>query len=426
MNPDIVFWIFSFLLFVIGLAFVLPPLMKKPTDIADDRRYQNISITKSQLAELETEYKEKRLEKETYLQAKDELEEALYQDLDQAEDSSTGAVSQQHSKLAVLFVALFVPILATAMYLKVGRPEALQESSVDRSTLSTAKNKSSANAQMSIEKMVGKLEDKLKAEPEDFKGWTMLGRSYMVLNRPADAVKAYKKALAIKPDVANVLLQMADALATSRKGNLAGEPEALILQALEKEPGNMMGLWLAGMSANQRGAKDEAIRYWKQVLPMLQSGSKEKNEVIQLITRAGGDVDEPGINQASNTDRSSDDAKKVSTSTGIIVTVDLAEELKARANPNDTVFIYAKAVTGPPMPLAAVRKQVKDLPVKLILDDTMAMMPQLKLSGYKQVTVGARVSVNGTPTKSAGDLYSEQSPISLGDSVSLTIDKILK
>ena len=414
------FWIYAALLLLATLAFLLPPLFRKPTDILDDRRDQNISITKHQLAELEDDYKAGGLEEETYLQAKAELEDALYSDLEGQESQQSSLTANKRmtaSKIPLICVALFIPVLATGMYLKIGNPQGLTESSVD---LSKPVAKKPA---MSFDKMLVKLETRLKAEPDYLKGWQMLGRSYMVVNRPADAVKAYEKAIALQPNDATTLLQLADALGTSTEGDLKGRPEQLILQALKHEPESVMGLWLAGMAAKQRGADEEAVSYWNKVLPKLDA--KDRKEVEQLIAEAGGEASKATASVATNAvPTASTQNQETGTAAQITVKIDISDALKAKTNPDQILFIYAKALSGPSMPLAAIRKQVKDLPVELVLNDSMAMMPQLKISAFKEVKVGARISVSGTPTKSSGDLFTEQSPVKLGDTVSLTIDQI--
>ena len=109
----------------------------------------------------------------------------------------------------------------------------------------------------------------------------------------------------------------------------------------------------------------------------------------------------------------------------IKVIVSLSEELKAKASPTDLVFIYAKAMSGPPMPLAAVRKQVQDLPMEVVLNDAMAMMPNLKLSSFDSVVVGARVSKTGQPIAQNGDLFAEKRSIKNGDNISIEINEVL-
>jgi cytochrome c-type biogenesis protein CcmH len=113
--------------------------------------------------------------------------------------------------------------------------------------------------------------------------------------------------------------------------------------------------------------------------------------------------------------------------TAITVQVDLSPDLMARANDSDTVFIFARAVSGPPMPLAVVRKQVSDLPIEVTLDDSMAMMPQMKLSGFAEVNVGARISKSGNAIPQSGDLKANESQVKTGTdaAVKLLIDSIV-
>jgi cytochrome c-type biogenesis protein CcmH len=109
----------------------------------------------------------------------------------------------------------------------------------------------------------------------------------------------------------------------------------------------------------------------------------------------------------------------------ISVSVALDPALTAQAAPESTVFIYARAVQGPRMPLAILRRQVKDLPVTVTLDDSLAMTPAMTLSKFDQVTIGARVSASGNAMPQSGDLEGSQSPVSVANpgTVAITIDR---
>ena len=93
------------------------------------------------------------------------------------------------------------------------------------------------------------------------------------------------------------------------------------------------------------------------------------------------------------------------------VRVSLNAALQDQAGPDDTVFVYARSVKGPRMPLAIVRKQVRDLPMTVVLDDSLAMSPAMTLSKFDQVTVGARISKSGNAMPQSGDLQGSVSPV---------------
>ncbi len=429
-----IFWIIAIIMMALALAFLLPALRKKSTVIVDDRREQNIIIAKQQLAELEVEHKEGNIEPDAYESAKSELEQALYDDLEGSGKTVIKDTNTTETRYGLIFTALFVPLLAIGLYNLIGKQEAIAQSSMKHPDNMTQEEK-----RTSISDMLSKLENKLKDEPNNIEGWLMLGRSYMVVDRNDDALKAYTKAADLAPDSANALLQIADGIATVKEGDLTGKPETLVLKALQKEPENIMALWLAGMAAKQRGVNAQALQHWTKLEPILDPTSEERRKVRLLITEVGGRVTAlPTTNKASPSAPSAPSvaalaatqeqpsSEQEASGKGINVTISLADELKAKVSPETTVFIYAKAMIGPPMPLAAVRKQVKDLPLKVILDDSMAMMPQLKLSGFEAVKVGARISLSGTPKAQTGDLFSEKTAVKAGDQIELVIDSIVE
>jgi cytochrome c-type biogenesis protein CcmH len=107
-------------------------------------------------------------------------------------------------------------------------------------------------------------------------------------------------------------------------------------------------------------------------------------------------------------------------------TVKLEPTLAAGVSPDDSVYVFARPADGSRMPLALLRKQVKDLPLAFTLDDSMAMSPSMKLSDHGQVIVGARVSRSGSAMPQSGDLEVVSQPVALGSSgLSLVIDRRL-
>jgi cytochrome c-type biogenesis protein CcmH len=101
----------------------------------------------------------------------------------------------------------------------------------------------------------------------------------------------------------------------------------------------------------------------------------------------------------------------------------LAPEFAGKVSPTDTVFIFARAAEGPRAPLAVLRKQARDLPVTFVLDDSMAMSPQMRLSSFARVVVGARVSKSANATPQPGDLHGQSAPVKVGaQGIAVTID----
>jgi cytochrome c-type biogenesis protein CcmH len=279
-----------------------------------------------------------------------------------------------------------------------------------------------------IEKITANLKAEMESNPTDPKGWYMLGRSFMLIKSFSEAAESFDKSLSLRPDRAETMLSLADALSMENQGMLIGRPRKLVNRALTIEPENITALWLSGMAASQENEYLEAIEQWQKVLPFLNDKPDEKTAVIGLISEAKSRLKPEQQNELAAIENQTQELNRTDTSeiknTGIKVSISLANSLKNQVSSDDYVFIYAKAMSGPPMPLAAVRKQVKDLPFVVMLNDEMAMMPDLKLSSFSIVSVGARVSKTGQPIPQNGDLFIERGEIKLGDTISLEINEV--
>lgn len=406
------FWIIAIAMLAVALAFVVLPLLKKPQTEASRRREQNIQIAREQLAELEAEFKAGSIEQDVYTQSREELELALHESLSGLGETGLEADARR-PWFGLVVAGLFVPACSLGLYMMLGSPD-MALAPTNKAQQAVANARQGKATQTDVDTMVTTLREKLEAQPENLTGWMMLGRSYMVMQRFDDAVYSYGKAQGLAPEDPQVLLPLADATAMTQGGRLAGKPLELVSKVLELEPENTMGLWLAGMAATQDNDQNSAIQYWSKLEKLLPPGSDDRIEVRRMLSDLGAKPSaEPQAPQAVG-----------AAGSAISVEVALDATLASLASPEDVVFVYAKAITGPPMPLAAVKYRVSDLPVKVSLGDAQAMMPQMKLSGHKQVTVGARVSKSGQPVAAAGDLFAEKSPVDLGASVVLTINQV--
>ena len=279
--------------------------------------------------------------------------------------------------------------------------------------------------------MVDKLAERLKQDPSDGEGWAMLARSYSVMERNAEALDAYARAIALRKDDPSLLVDYADALAVKNNHSLAGEPMKLITQALKIDPANLKGLALAGTDAYVRGDFAQAVRYWSEV----EKVGPPDNALVQRVSsslaearnRAGlpaapAPVSAPAPAQAAVTQSAPSSA-----AASVGGTVTLSPALLAKASPQDTVFIFARPANGSRMPLAAQRVQVKDLPYRFTLDDSKSMSPAAPMSSSAQVIVGARISKSGDAIPQAGDLSGQVGPVALGtQGIALEINEVRK
>jgi cytochrome c-type biogenesis protein CcmH len=267
--------------------------------------------------------------------------------------------------------------------------------------------------------MIKALSDRLEQNPNDGKGWAMLARSYAVLKRYKEALPAYEKAANLIHDDPVLLVDYADILAAVNGRNLQGKPTELIQSALMLDPTNLKGLNLMGTASYQKGDFTHAIGYWQKILTLVPPESQLAKQVNSNIAIAQNKAAEQGGQPSS---------AKAQAATGaqISVVVKLSPALAGRVSPTDTLFIFAKAVSGPPMPVAVIRAQAKDLPQRFVLNDSLAMMPTMKLSNFKEVTVSAKISKSGNATPQSGDLKGEVGTVKVGTSnVQLVIDKVV-
>jgi cytochrome c-type biogenesis protein CcmH len=424
-----------------ALGWILVPLLRPAAGKRIGREASNVAILRDQLAELDSDLAAGTTTREQYDESRRELERRV---LEESKATPPGPpVPSPSAAWTAALVGSTIPLVALLLYATIGNVESLLPGA-KRDLAASAPSHEVTREQ--VEDMATKLAAKLEKDPDNADGWVMLARTYYALRRNADANKAFERAVALRPDDAGLLADYADALA-STQGGIAGQPLALVERALKADPTHWKALALAGTAAFDRKDYRQAVAYWEKMKATVPAGSPIAASIDNSIAEAralGGLSDVPGPPSAASNAGAKSTASAVKplepaaqsaaaaakpatgTSTSIAGTVALAPALQGKVAPTDTVYIFARAAEGPRMPLAILRKQVKDLPVTFALDDSMAMSPNFALSNFPSVVVGARISKSGNAAPQSGDLEGVSPTVKVGMSgVSVVIDRAL-
>ena len=421
-------------LILLALALLLPTLLRRSapapgdTQPADARR-ANVAVLREQLAALDAERAAGVLDAEQHRMARIEIERRA---LDEEQGAERPAVQLRAGKTAwVLGVA--IPLFVVLVYGVLGNVEALAPTPREDAASGAPGEVTTAQIEAMVDKLAQRMEGKTTPEAGDEQGWTMLARSYAVLQRYPEAARAYVRARALAPDNAQLLADHADVLAMTQGQSLAGEPSKLVARALQLDPKNLKALALAGSAAFERKDFAAALQYWGQAQQLAPPGSEFASGLESSIQQARSAASAGGTPIAAATGAAvatppvpaATPAGAAAATGQVSGVVQLAAGLAAKASPTDTVFVFARAAQGPRMPLAILKRKVSDLPLAFTLDDSSAMSPELKLSKFPNVVIGARISRSGDAMPQSGDLVGQVGPVATGaGKLTLTIDAV--
>ncbi|MBT2990535.1 MAG: c-type cytochrome biogenesis protein CcmI [Candidatus Thiodiazotropha sp. (ex Ctena orbiculata)] len=427
------FWMIIAGFTLLAMAFVALPLMRKQVtdNITSDEL--NLAVFKQQLAELDNDLEIGILDQARYDAARRDLEKELLTDISEKPQHPDSKASGQ----VMALTALALPVAALVIYQLLGSPEIIQRLAGQPATMPAASGQAESQARNMqnmppMDELVKRLAEKMEQQPDNQEGWIMLGRSYMALNDRSAAINAFERAIEISDENISLLLAYAETIASGSGNDFTGRAAPMVEKAFELEPNDPNVLWIAGILAYQRTEYQDAVNRWSTLRGMLKPQSAELESVNSALDDARAQLglppEEPELPSIAQAKAPAPVAEKVVENQGksLRVEISLSPDMEKKAKPDDLLFIYAKAMSGPPMPLAAVRKKVSDLPLAINLDDSMAMMPQMRLSQHAKVSVGARISLSGSPTAQSGDLEGETSAVSPGQAeiVNVVIDSV--
>ena len=376
------FWLSAGLLLLAALGFLLIPILRgRRQQQEEDRTALNVALYQERVAELAAQQAAGVLDEAQMAKGRDEAARELLADTEGAEPLRQGHLGRALPLLA----AVLVPLLALGLYLHFGAADKVELT------------QEFAAAPKTMDEMTTRLERAVEAQPDSAEGLYFLGRAYMAQQRPADAARAYERAVALAGRQPELLGQWAQALYFAADKKWSPQVQALTDEALKADPNEVTSLGLRGIAAFEGERYQAAIDYWNRLLAQLPEGDASRAALQGGIDRAAARLGSTGSKpQAAAAAR-------------LKVRVELAAALKDKVKPDDTVFIFARASNGPPMPLAAKRVTVAQLPLEVELSDADAMLPQMKLSQFAEVQLVARVSRAGQPTR--GEWIGQGAPL---------------
>ncbi len=419
----IVFFLSAAALVCVAIAFVVPVILRESTnDLRVDRRQKNIEVARQRLDELKRRESADESNIEEVETIRKEIERDLLDDVAGVEEGVEGSGHRRSVRVrqwTAVFASVLIPVSAGLLYLALGEPSVIRDPGVINTpapvqTADSGQSELQINGEsISFEQMTQRVLTHLADNPEDIEGWATLAQLFIAQQRFGEAASTYRKIRELSGDSADLLVREADAMAMANEGVLSGEPEMLITKALRLDPNHGSALWLAGIAAAARGDYQASLQYWRRAESVI-STEEFLLEIRRLIASAEAEL--------ASIEQSTPVVDSDLGSHSVRVSVSAETSILQESDAEDTLYVFARASEGPPMPLAVVRSQVKELPLVVDLDDSLAMMENLKLSSFDEVVIVARISKSGAPVATSGDFFGEVGPIRPKDSPEVSVN----
>ena len=443
------FWIFAVAMSLAAAAFLLVPgYLFRRHQALGDRKAANLLIFEERVAEYDAILANNEINQEEYESFLLELKRDLLTDaagdpaagVPAAGDPAVGALAgdKKIGRLPLAF-ALIVPLFAFVAYSDLG----LSWGAINDVALAESLRADSPHDQAAMGDNVEKLAERLKSQPENFEGWYMLGRSYLNMGRYDEAAAAFAHLLETFTEDHSLFAFYAEALYMADGRVVTPRVAKAIEDTLALNPHDITMLEIKALGAYQRNERREAIGLFQRALAAGADGERADliNRAIVRIQEDLGDA--PMMAEAPETtlaNAPTDMAALASIPTPaetkdvpvaavrtIKVLVEVADSVSMPAS--TPVFVFARAVSGPPMPLAVQRMTRADLPTLVTLDESMAMMPGMGLANFDNVQVVARISASGIANAGPNDYQALSGTIDVTtetDVIKLNISKQVK
>ncbi len=388
-------WACFALLTLVALGFVMLPFLKKERvqTITHNANAELISIYEQRLVDLQTDLDNQRIDTVNHAESIIELKRRLLNELSPEKSLN----SKGNNRIFALTGGAFVLALTGVFYGLTGSQQQISAWHDAMDNLAdygerAVMQKGEPLSQNELQAFALALRTKLSRSGDDEVAWMLLGRVAMSLNEFDMAQQSFDKALRMNPDNMQVLISYSQVLLLEGSEANMTRAAGMLSKVLKVEPTNLDAISLLALIAYERKDWPQAKAAFEVLL-----ASMEKNDSrYSMISERIADIE-----KQMQTDGS---VMPVTTTGAIAVTVDIAKELIDKQPKDGILFIFAKAASGSPMPLAAVKLANYSFPITVELSDSSAMVAGLNLSSAENIIISARISIDDSVMPSSGEL----------------------
>ena len=389
-------WACFALLTLVALGFVMLPFLKKERvqTITHNANAELISIYEQRLVDLQTDLDNQRIDTVNHAESIVELKRRLLNELSPEKSLN----SKGNNRIFALTGGAFVLALTGVFYGLTGSQQQISAWHDAMDNLAdygerAVMQKGEPLSQNELQAFALALRTKLSRSGDDEVAWMLLGRVAMSLNEFDMAQQSFDKALRMNPDNMQVLISYSQVLLLEGSEANMTRAAGMLSKVLKVEPTNLDAISLLALIAYERKDWPQAKAAFEVLLASMEKSDSRYSMISERIT---------DIEQQMQTEGS---VMPVTNSTGAIaVTVDIAKELIDKQPKDGILFIFAKAASGSPMPLAAVKLAKYSFPITVELSDSSAMVAGLNLSSAENIVISARISIDDSVMPSSGEL----------------------
>ncbi|MBD0411367.1 c-type cytochrome biogenesis protein CcmI [Pseudoalteromonas distincta] len=392
----ILMWACFALLTLVALSFVMIPFLKKERvqTITHNANAELISIYEQRLVDLQTDLDNQRIDSVNHAESIVELKRRLLNELSPEKSLN----SKGNNRIFALTGGAFVLALTGIFYSFTGSQQQISAWHDAMDNLAdygerAVMQKGEPLSQNELQAFALALRTKLSRSGDDEVAWMLLGRVAMSLNEFDMAQQSFDKALRMNPDNMQVLISYSQVLLLEGSEANMTRAAGMLSKVLNVEPTNLDAISLLALIAYERKDWPQAKTAFEVLLASMEKNDSRYNMISERIA----DIEQQMQSEGS--------VMQVTTTTGAIaVTVDIAKELIDKQPKDGILFIFAKAATGSPMPLAAVKLTKYSFPITVELSDSSAMVAGLNLSSAENIIISARISIDDSVMPSSGEL----------------------